>query len=764
MSGPSDAQKAVETFRQRVATLENRATMDVIRAYRPVFTRLQRDTRALVVIAQEQGLKPWQVMRMKRLRDLERQYLRNVSQFADTVGDSLTGHQRAAVGLARDATRQTVAQGIPNGVTMANLANIGLGWNELPDDAFQNFVGIAGDGAPLGDLLRESVAGDVPRVKEAIGEGIALGKGPRETAELVRVAGGMPLSRALVITRTETNRAYREATRLQYANNSQVVKGYRRNCAKDDTTCLACIALDGELYALDEPLNEHPNGRCALIPEVIDYHDLGLDMPETPRPPNARDWLSNQSEDVQRNILGDTRFDAWKSGDIQLNQLASVKRNPVWGDTAVVRPIRDIQTASGQPLQQAGAPPSALRRTPTPRAPRVAPDGDLVDPQTNLPVRGTRTTPPEPTLPREWVAEFGDPDDFLDIGPMGADPAFIKYRGATGRDAIISQVKEQEAWARAVGGAVEVDYTGLSIKAARDVNLAIERTVLRHKMRPLDRVATGPYSAEHPFGSNVLAYQVHGNVHINLQNTVNGSVRGYRDGAARSQRRSADKLQQSQSVAELEADIASKRSILESSIADDAATLERMRAANVLTEAQLVEQERLLNGRRLILRDNEKAWKKMMREHKAEMDKIQSGQWATYHGVDANPLTDLITHEIGHYAHRRYGFYDVTSLDTLATKTRVTKTVRGRKVWKGSYKPKPDAGKISEYAMTNDHEFFAEAWADYHISNGARLTKKVRTLIEDVIEANAHFPDIESGTQAHTINLGVRNRVRKGGG
>ena len=207
MSGPSDAQKAVETFRQRVATLENRATMDVIQAYRPVFTRLQRDTRALVLVAQEQGLKPWQVMRMQRLRDLERQYLRNVSQFADTVGDSLTGHQRAAVGLARDATRQTVAQAIPNGVTMANLANIGLGWNELPDDAFQNFVGIAGDGAPLGDLLRESVAGDVRRVKEARGDGIALGKGPRETAELVRVAGGMALSRAVVITRTETNRA-----------------------------------------------------------------------------------------------------------------------------------------------------------------------------------------------------------------------------------------------------------------------------------------------------------------------------------------------------------------------------------------------------------------------------------------------------------------------------------------------------------------------------------------------------------------------------
>ena len=440
--------------------------------------------------------------------------------------------------------------------------------------------------------------------------------------------------------------------------------------------------------------------------------------------------------------------------------MATVQRNRVWGDTAVVRPIRDLKTVSGTPVRQVGAPPSALRRPTTPRAPRAAPDGDLVDPQTGLPVRGTRTTPPEPTLPREWVTEFGDPDDFLDIGAMGADPRMLKYRGATGRDAIISQVKEQEAWARAVGGAFEADYTGLSINAARDVNLAIERTVVRHKMRPLDRVATGPYSAESPFGSRVLAYQQHGNVHINLAPT-NGSVRGWKDAATRSHRRSTEKLQQAQSVAELEADIVAKRTAYQASIADDAATLNRAQAANVLTEAQLVEQERLLNGRRLILQSKEKEWKKMMREHKKEMDTIQSGQWATYHGADASPLTDLITHEIGHYAHRRYGFWDPTSLDTLATKTKMTKIVKGRKVWKGSYKPKPDAGKISEYAMTNDHEFFAEAWADYHISNGARLTDKVRALIEEVIEANAQFTEVASGVTAHTANLGSLNRVRK---
>ena len=781
MSGPSDAQKAVETFRARVKTLETRATMDVINAYRPVYTRLQRDTRALMVIAQERGLKPWQVMRMQRLRDLERQYLKNISAFADTVGDSLTGHQRAAVGLARDATRQTVTQGIPNGVTMANLANIGLGWNELPDDAFQSFVGIAGDGAPLGDLLRDSVVGDVPGVKDAIGEGIALGKGPRETAELVRVAGGMPLARALVITRTETNRAYREATRLQYANNSQVVKGYRRMCAKDDVTCLACIALDGELYALDEPLNEHPNGRCALVPEVVDYHDLGLDMPETPRPQNARDWLSGQSSDLQRQVLGGARYDAWKAGEIQLNQLATLKRNPVWGDTAVVRPIRDIQTASGTPVRQVGAPPSALRRPPTPRAPRAAPDGDLVDPQTGLPVRGTRTTPPEPTLPREWVTEFGDPDDFLDMGAMGADPSMIKYRGATGRDAIIRQVKEQEAWARAIGGTVEADYTGLSIKAARDVNLAIERTVVRHKMRPLDRIATGPYSDDPRLAFNrAKAYQYQGNVHINLESTVNGSIRGWSDSAVRSQRATVEKLAESRkALAELELDIATKRTIAQTDLAERRAIFERNREAGRFGAREEAMVRENLDRVEAELKRHETKWRKLIRDHKTAMRDVESGEWSVstmgrVRGVEDNTISRTITHEIGHYAHRRYGFYDPVSLETIASKTKVYKIKNVRtgsgkvvkqKVWEGNYVPKKNAGpsNISEYATTNDHEFFAEAWADYHINDGIHLTKKVREFIEEVIEANAQFVDVAAQDRALLGQLN-RHRKRVGGG
>jgi len=387
-------------------------------------------------------------------------------------------------------------------------------------------------------------------------------------------------------------------------------------------------------------------------------------------------------------------------------------------------------------------------------------------------------------LPREWVAEFGDPDDFLDMGAMGADPSMIKYRGATGRDAIIRQVKEQEAWARAIGGTVEADYTGLSIKAARDVNLAIERTVVRHKMRPLDRIATGPYSDDPrlAFGSTTKAYQYLGNVHINASQTggtVNGSIRGWSEQAIRSQRRTMEKLTESRkALSELEADIATKRTVARTDLAERRAIFERNREAGRFGAREEVMVRENLDRVEAELKRHETKWRKLIRDHKTAMRDVESGEWSVssmsrVRGVNDPNLTSTITHEIGHYAHRRYGFYDPVSLETIATKKKTyriverqnprTGRVTRKKEWDGSHEPQKEAGKISEYATANDHEYFAEAWADYHINDGIHLTKKVREFIEEVIEANAQFVDVAAQDRALLGQLN-RHRKRVGGG
>ena len=98
---PPEAQQAVENFARLLAAQDRAASAQVVRAYAPVYRRLQQDTLALVRLAQTEGLKPWQVMRLKRYRDLERQFLRSASQFAEQAAERVTEAQRAAVGIAR---------------------------------------------------------------------------------------------------------------------------------------------------------------------------------------------------------------------------------------------------------------------------------------------------------------------------------------------------------------------------------------------------------------------------------------------------------------------------------------------------------------------------------------------------------------------------------------------------------------------------------------------------------------------------------------
>ena len=775
MPGPSDAQKSVEEFQRLLVLQGGRASSQVLNAYAPVYRQLQNNTQALVKVAQTRGLKPWQVMRMQRMKDLEQEFLASASKFADIAGSRITDSQRAAVGLARRGAEQTVVAGLPRGVTMENLANIGLGWNRLPEEAFTNFVGIAADGNPVSNLLaplgREAAGG----VKDAIGTGIALGKGPRQTAQLVRVAAGMPLSKALLITRTETNRAFREATRLDYANNSQVVKGYRRLAAHSERTCMACIALDGTLYALDEPLNEHPNGRCALVPDTITYQDLGLDVEMPPQPENARDWLTRQPEDTQRNMLGNARFEAIQRGELHMNQLATVRQNAIWGDAAVVRPLRDLGLREGVPVRPP-MPPPPRPTTPTPSTPPVRPAGDLVDPQTNLPVRGTRTAPPDiddmtalgkaydSDIPLQWEV-VGNKMGFLDTNPAS-------MIAPTDKALVTRMIKEQEAWARAVGGAIEVDYEGMSILAARQTNLALEKTIVRHNIRPLERVITRPLPGD-TFDSAYAYMTRQGGVHINTATMENGSVRALGkknavDNALIASRNAASRESVGKTAEILNRqtlnEIATKRLTLEAQQKQRIEYIRQQRAAGLIDEASTQAQirffEAAIKENKQLVKRWETALNKQIKVAKKQELKISANQHSTTR--EASALEDIVTHEIGHYYHRRFGFNDTDALSVLSRTSRrradtgYAKAYDRKGEWTGRRAAGDDAYAVSEYAATNDREFFAESFANYY-QGGDRITKKMSDFIEEVIKANTENP-LFTIDETNAIGLNARRK------
>ena len=338
----SDAQEAMEGLAKRLAALEVGAAQQVIDAYKPVDQNLRKRILQITALAQKRKLKPSQIMRMTALTSLKAQLVGELAIFHSVVRGVITGGQQGAIGLAETGSRMVVDRALPRGIKIDNLARLGIQWNRLPREAFEGFVGIAGDGKPLGNLLSRYGPQNAAKITSEIGSGIATGKGPREVARLARKATGIPLSEALTISRTEINRAHREATRLNYAANSDIVRGYRRLASKDALTCMACIALDGTAYENNEPLDSHPNCRCTMVPDTLTYQDLGLDIPEEPRPENGQEWFKKQPESVQRQMMGGRRLEAFKTGKIGLSDLVTVSSSSTWGKSATVKSVKAL--------------------------------------------------------------------------------------------------------------------------------------------------------------------------------------------------------------------------------------------------------------------------------------------------------------------------------------------------------------------------------------------------------------------------------------
>ena len=205
-------------------------------------------------------------------------------------------------------------------------------FNRIPISAVENMVGNTAKG-PLADLLAESYPLAAEQMTQALIEGVAFGLPPGETAR--RMAEGMSqgLSRIVTTARTETLRVYREASRQQYVE-SGAVRGYQRLASRQPVTCMACIALDGEVYPTSELMNVHPNDRCSMIPLVRGALPLERET--------AREWFEKQDDAMQIEMMGPGKHDLYKQGKIDLRDLATKTHHDTWGPSLKITNLKDL--------------------------------------------------------------------------------------------------------------------------------------------------------------------------------------------------------------------------------------------------------------------------------------------------------------------------------------------------------------------------------------------------------------------------------------
>lgn len=179
--------------------------------------------------------------------------------------------------------------------------------------------------------------------------GVRTGTNPRETARrMVRQVEGAfngGLSRALVITRTESLDAYRKAAAATQETSKDVLTGWVWLAHLGDTrTCPACWAMHGTVHPLSEPGPlGHPQCRCSRAPKTASWRDLGFDIDEPDDViPDAETAFRALSRADQMKIMGPGRLALLDRGDITWRDLVRRRQNPGWRDSYTPTPVRDL--------------------------------------------------------------------------------------------------------------------------------------------------------------------------------------------------------------------------------------------------------------------------------------------------------------------------------------------------------------------------------------------------------------------------------------
>lgn len=329
---------AAARYRAQLLAQERQAATRLVQAYGRAYQGLTVELEALQerIAAAPEG-RDASIRRLASFRSLRAQIAEQVERYAIYADQEIAAGVSRSIELGLQGSLGTVQAYFGNPRTQAAIA---ARWDMLAAESVETMLGYTATDSPL----RQALVGRLgpalaERVGEALVDAIAQGINPRQTAALFRREMGQGLTWSLTTARTAQIWAYRDSTRLNYMNNSDIVSGWKWQAALDDRTCLSCWAQHGSVHGVDEILNDHHNGRCAAIPIVPLAQRLGLEEPLVE--PGA-DVFARLPESMQRKTMGPAMFEAWKAGEFDFRDLTRPYSDPIYGDMMGQPALRDV--------------------------------------------------------------------------------------------------------------------------------------------------------------------------------------------------------------------------------------------------------------------------------------------------------------------------------------------------------------------------------------------------------------------------------------
>lgn len=340
----SDVDRAIRHFRRLRAERERTTVLSLRNAFDTAKNSLQTQLDGMTAWmdaerAAGREVPLWHLLTEARTRNLLTQAETAFAQYSREVGQTVIREQRIAVAQAQTDARQLIEAGFGPGPI-----GVGLPFVNLPVQPITRLVATLQPGAPVRRLL-DSFAGKAAAAVEAeLIAGLVSGRSPRQTARAISSALGGQYKRALLITRTETLRAYRGTQQEVYRANAHLLRGWRWHSALDGRTCAVCLALHNRLFATTEPMRAHPACRCSILPETKSWRDLGYAVPEPiVNRETGSDWFARQPVATQQNTLGPEIYPFYASGEVALEDFISLSRSRTWGSSYVRGSLDDAR-------------------------------------------------------------------------------------------------------------------------------------------------------------------------------------------------------------------------------------------------------------------------------------------------------------------------------------------------------------------------------------------------------------------------------------
>jgi SPP1 gp7 family putative phage head morphogenesis protein len=524
-------------FKDDLIANERRASARIVDSYGRAFDKMKYNIRVLTEKIEQarlsgQYISPSWAFQIDRYQALQRQIAAEIGRIADQVNDATIKQQADAVKRAAGDIDDLTKMAAQN-------AGVSVSFSRLATSASESIVGFLSDGSPLKSLLDQlpGLAGQA--VATALTDAIIRGQNPTRTASQIRAALGGNMNRALTIARTETMRAYREASHRTLTQNGDILQGWVWVASFSRRTCASCLALAGSVHRLEERMESHPRCRCSQAP-LIRGQKVEFEKGE--------DWFRRQDAITQRDILGSNiALQAYRRGDATLLDFVGRQNSPKWGQPyyqlstrrAILKqgafpgynhptqfetfdeifkrggfkpPAPPVPPVPPAPPSPPGTvtPPKRQRRKPTtppPPAPPSPPQPPVTPPAPQQ--RGRRRTAPPPVAPptppppvappvpstRRRRQQPATPAPPATIVPIQNRTTRVVYKKA-------KSIPEAERFLREAGIAVKVDYGQMSLDAANAINKRMVEVWQTWKLEQIDRLipSTGVQGLAHAHG------------------------------------------------------------------------------------------------------------------------------------------------------------------------------------------------------------------------------------------------------------------------